>query len=370
MTPENMGLRAGVTLIILLAALLLGPRIARSVRRVPRLIETARERHAAGQGDQEQVEAAQRAREAKERESAAQPTTTSRWLGGFVLLCIWALAIYLVIETWLFALPGSRDFSNLQKPLGEFAQHLGFSFLITVVVLVVARALQTSLVASLQGGRINSNLILLAGRTIFAITLVIGLVAVLSLWGLGIVLPVTLIGALTVALSLSLQDILKNLVSGVYLLIERPFVIGDQITIAPYTGVVETISIRFTALRTQGGERVLVPNGMLFNSAVVNKSFYQRRLAGMMVTIPDEGPEAIETARERLLQTLETVPFALRTPKPEVSLTKAADGKVDLRVAFWLPVTLTEDLSGKLFEVMEYVRAQVPEAEVAPLDVI
>ncbi|HEU5347281.1 MAG TPA: mechanosensitive ion channel domain-containing protein, partial [Ktedonobacterales bacterium] len=252
--------RVGATLFILLIALLLGPRIARSVGRVPALIENARERRLARQeaGDEEEgVYATESAHE----EPPEQQTGMSRWLSGVVLICIWALALYLIGVTWFaeMVLDGARR-EALLLALRQFSLDLGVSMLIIVVTLVVARALQKSLVASLRRGRVNGNLVVLAGRTIFTVTLVVGVIAILSVWGLGIALPVTLIGAVTVALSFALQDILKNLVSGIYLLLERPFVIGDQITIAPYTGVVEDISIRFSALRTSSGERVLVPN--------------------------------------------------------------------------------------------------------------
>lgn len=375
LTPQDLGVRSGVTLIIVLAALLLGPRIARSVTRVPAIIETARERRLARLDAQNGADGVAHvpeveAEEGEEPTMAEQPTGMSRWMGRVVLVCIWVFALYLIGLTWFADQAIGFDPKKLLEALQQFLVNLGFSLLVAILTLVVARALQKSIVASLRHGRVNSNLIVLGGRSIFVATLVVGFIAILSVWGLGIVLPVTLIGALTVAISLSLQDILKNVVSGIYLLLEHPFVIGDQITIAPYTGVVENIYIRVTALRTTSGERVLVPNGMLFSSAVVNRSFYQRRMTGLVVTLPDDGPAAIEAARERILSTLEDLPFALRTPAPEVALSKASGGKVDLRVVFWLPVTRTDEPGGKLSDVMEQVRTHVPEAEVAPLDAV
>lgn len=368
LTTDQVAIRAGLTLLIVLVALLLGPRIARSVSRVPALIETARERRASRingeNGNGGEHEAAP-----PEDAASAQPVGRSHWLGGVVLACIWVFALYLIAVIW-FAdstlTPGDRK--NLLDALHEIALNLGITVLILIVTLVVARALQNSLVASLHRGRVNRNLVLLAGRVIFTVTIIIGVVAILGVWGLGIALPVTLIGAVTVALSFALQDILKNLVSGVYLLLERPFVIGDRITVATYTGIVENISIRVTALRTSGGERVLVPNGMLFSSAVVNNSFYQRQRIGLLVTSPDDGPDAIATARRKILQTLESLDYVLPAPGPEVALSKASGGKVELRAVFWLSATDGDEGAGKLSDAMEQVRARLPDAEVAPLD--
>lgn len=280
----SLAVRAGLTLLILLIAVLLGRRIANSVARVPGLIETVRERRAIRLGGDEPANGAERVGATPDDEGLAnQPAGAGRWLGGVVLVCIWILALYLIVVIWLAdqAL-GRGEREGLLSALHQIVLNLGITLLITILTLVVARALQKSLVASLRRGRVNRNLVLLAGRTIFTVSVIVGVVAILGVWGLGIALPVTLIGGLTVALSFALQDILKNLVSGVYLLLERPFVIGDQITIAAYTGVVENIYIRVTALRTSDGERVLVPNGMLFSSAVINNSFYQRHGAARL----------------------------------------------------------------------------------------
>jgi small-conductance mechanosensitive channel len=293
----------------------------------------------------------------------------SRWLGGVVLVCLWIFALYLIAIIWLVDTPAvTPDRTTLLQVVHDFVVNLGITMLITVLTLVVARALQKSLMGSLRRGHVNSNLVVLVGRTVFVATVVVGIILVLGVWGLGIALPVTIIGAMTVALTLALQDILKNVVSGVYLLVERPFVIGDQITIANYTGVVENIYIRVTALRTSGGERVLVPNGLLFSSPVVNNSFSQRRRVGLLVTVPDSGPDATATAQKQVLLALEDVETALRTPAPEVALSKVSGGKVDLRAVFWLPVTRGEENGDTLSDAMRQVRTRLPDAEVAPLD--
>lgn len=371
LSPTDLGLRAGLTLIILLLALLLGPRISRSVSRVPALIETARVRRATRNGAPVHP-ASNRTPSASAPENvelADRPTGMSRWLGGVVLVCLWIFALYLIAFIWLVDTPVvAPNSKTLLQAIHDFVVNLGITMLITVLTLVVARALQKSLMGSLRRGHVNSNLVVLVGRTVFIATVVVGVIIVLGVWGLGIALPVTIIGAMTVALTLALQDILKNVVSGVYLLVERPFVIGDQITITNYTGVVENIYIRVTALRTIGGERVLVPNGLLFSSPVVNNSFSQRRRVGLLVTVPDSGPDATATAQKQALLALENVEAALRTPAPEVTLSKVSGGKVDLRAVFWLPVTPGEENGDTLSDAMREVRMRLPDAEVAPLD--
>src|SRR5438132_13851677 len=74
--------------------------------------------------------------------------------------------------------------------------------------------------------------------------------------------------AVGLAFSLAIQDILKNFFSGVYLLLERPFRVGDTIRVKEQQGVVENIGVRTTTLRTPDNVQVLVPNAMVFAEVV------------------------------------------------------------------------------------------------------
>ena len=77
---------------------------------------------------------------------------------------------------------------------------------------------------------------------------------------------VATLGLGSVAVGFAFQDIFKNFLSGILILIQRPFRIDDQIVIGEYEGTVEKIDIRTTKLRTYGGERVLMPNSEVFTS--------------------------------------------------------------------------------------------------------
>jgi small-conductance mechanosensitive channel len=80
----------------------------------------------------------------------------------------------------------------------------------------------------------------------------------------------TLAGAVGLAFSLAIQDILKNFFSGIYLLLERPFRVGDTIRVKEQQGVVENIGVRTTELRTPENVQVLVPNAVVFAEVVTN----------------------------------------------------------------------------------------------------
>lgn len=79
----------------------------------------------------------------------------------------------------------------------------------------------------------------------------------------------TALGAVTLAVTLSTQDLAKNLVAGVFLLVQRPFRRGDQITVRNLTGKVTAIDLRTTRLLTEDGRQVIVPNTVMMSDIVI-----------------------------------------------------------------------------------------------------
>jgi small-conductance mechanosensitive channel len=102
--------------------------------------------------------------------------------------------------------------------------------------------------------------------------LVLGAILALGILGLDVTALTAFIGLATIALSVSLQDILRGLVTGLYLLIEHPFQVGDTVEVAGQTGVIEDVGVRATILRNAQGDRVIVPNLTMFTSTIVQKN--------------------------------------------------------------------------------------------------
>lgn len=79
---------------------------------------------------------------------------------------------------------------------------------------------------------------------------------------------ISTLGIGSVAIGFAFKDILQNLLSGILLLINQPFCIGDNITSNSFTGVVEDVQIRATTLRAADGSRIVIPNAQLFTAPI------------------------------------------------------------------------------------------------------
>jgi small-conductance mechanosensitive channel len=125
----------------------------------------------------------------------------------------------------------------------------------------------------------DANTRLAVGRLLSILVLVVGAATILDTFGIPLSAIVTFVGVVGLAISLSLQDILKNFFAGLYLLFERPFRLGDVVAVKDQRGTVETIGIRTTTLRTDENVLVMIPNSVMFVEIVSNRTGFRAKEA-------------------------------------------------------------------------------------------
>ena len=162
------------------------------------------------------------------------------------------------------------DVAALRDTAFDYTVRTLWALLVVVVALLIARAVRTATMRSLTRHRAHANATVLLGNLAQVLVLAIGVLAVLAIYTQGafgwILTSFSVIG---IVVGLSLQDILKNFFAGLWILVERPFRIGDTIQVGAHTGEVREISFRTTQLRTPDGREVIVPNATLMTEAVV-----------------------------------------------------------------------------------------------------
>lgn len=132
------------------------------------------------------------------------------------------------------------------------------------------------------------------GRALYLGILLVGVLTALDQLGVPLVSLLALLGAAGLAISLSLQDILKNFFAGAYLLFERPFRIGDEIAVRDFRGRVEQVGFRTTMLRTEENVRVLIPNAIIFAEVVANRTEARPTEAAEQAPAPTPAPDEVK----------------------------------------------------------------------------
>lgn len=218
---------------------------------------------------------------------------------------------------------------------GVFIGRTFVAFLALLVLLLVARVSLRAARRALGRTRAHANALLLVDRLVQFTFLLLAAAWVLSIYGVHFTALLAVLGAGALAVSLALQDVLKNLVAGLYILVERPFTIGEQIEFKTYSGTVETIELRTTALRTLAGQRVIIPNAMLFAEALVNRSAYGKQLLRVRVTLPSG--DANRQTVDDLLKVIRAIEGESKDVGAAVQVESVTAEKVTLRAELLVP---------------------------------
>jgi small-conductance mechanosensitive channel len=158
------------------------------------------------------------------------------------------------------------------------------------------------------------------------------------------------------------QSVVSNLVSGLFLMLERPIKIGDTINVAGVGGTVEDIRILSTIVKTYDGIYTRLPNEKVFTSNITNYVQNPTRRFEYRITIryQDDADEAIKIARKVIREH----PFALKNPGPSVFVDKLGDDGVILTARIWAPAQnwweVRTDLLWKIVKKYEENGIQIP----------
>lgn len=165
--------------------------------------------------------------------------------------------------------------------------------------------------------------------------IVIGISVAWALRVLGISLGFLLgtAGILTVAIGFAAQTSASNLISGIFLMAEQPFVIGDVIKVADTTGEVVSIDLLSVRLRTFDNLLVRIPNETMLKSNVTNLTHYPLRRLDMKIGIAYK--ENLALVRTILERVADKTPICLEEPKPLIIFLGYGESSVDLQFSVW-----------------------------------
>jgi small-conductance mechanosensitive channel len=165
---------------------------------------------------------------------------------------------------------------------------------------------------------------LMIGRLISVLFIIISILMLFAQLGANWTGLLTFVSASAVAVSLSIQDVLRNLVAGIYLLLERPFRVGDRIRVREVMGEVQGIDIRTTLVRNDDGELVLVPNAIVFTEILANRSRFKVRRLDFTISHLSKSVHDVEESVSTALRDIQGV----RQPIPAPHVTAfGAEGR-------------------------------------------
>ncbi len=180
----------------------------------------------------------------------------------------------------------------------------------------------------------DAEIVILLTRGTRWTLIILGLIVALEQVDFDVTGLIAGLGIAGVTIGFALQDVAKNFVAGVLLLIQQPFEIGDVVKILDYVGTVQGITLRTTDILAQDGRMVIVPNSEVFVNPLMNYSRTPRRRIEISagVSYDSDLNHVAETAM-RVLGELEEV---LEVPAPEVTFREFSGSTVDFVAYYWI----------------------------------
>ena len=229
-----------------------------------------------------------------------------------------------------------QSINNLLTGIVERLPFIIAGILVAVIFFFLARGVKALFLATTTRAKLDERLRILFSRLIVVAIAILGVFTAFTVivpsFGFGDLLAG--VGLTTFIIGFATKDILNNLLSGVLILWQQPFKVGDQIFIDKMQGRVEYIGVRATSLRKDDGELMLIPNGEMYSGVLTIRGAGSNRRMNLNLKVGYEADidNAKAVIRSALLDTIGVV----SEPPPNVYVTDLASEGVNITINFWI----------------------------------
>ncbi|MBU0965149.1 MAG: mechanosensitive ion channel family protein [Proteobacteria bacterium] len=171
------------------------------------------------------------------------------------------------------------------------------------------------------------------GNVIKVLVLAFVIIIVIGKFGISITPMVAAISALAFGASFAVQGPLSNYGAGLSIIISRPFVVGNTITIHEVNGIVKEIGLAATILTTEDEEEITIPNKHIVGE-IIRNSFANKVVEGSVGISYEDDPKKAISAIKSVLEKVEAV---CQDPAPQIGIDEFADSAINIGLRYWVP---------------------------------
>lgn len=238
--------------------------------------------------------------------------------------------------------PWSARFQELTELL-DYKSIIDFLLVLSLGIIVAL--IVSSIISKAVANKASAHYTILIRRLLYygllLITLMIALpISPLNLAALGAIL--------TLAVGFATRAPLSNIINGLVLVFEKPFVIGDEISVNNNIGTVISIDLLSVRVISKDNKMVRIPNEMIFSSRMENLSKYKIRRLDIPMYIDNE--QDLQQIEEILLKYAKHNNEILETPSPSLSLVDLKEGSLHIKLFVWLPNSNFENIKSKVLK--------------------
>lgn len=239
----------------------------------------------------------------------------------------------------------------MQPYLDKFVEGfiLGIPNLITALVIFIAslylaRILSNILRRVLNKRKAPAGVTHILAQLILWTIIVVGTITALQRF-FNVTAFLTGLGILGFTVGFALQDVMKNFASGIILLLQQPFHVGESIGVKGFDGTVTAIDLRATEMRATDGRLIILPNADVLSNPIINYSRADQRRVDLSLNLPHTSEP--NTVRRILLDAIQNVPGFISDPEPVIVFNSLTNSALELNANFWVDVRKTDPVHAK-----------------------
>jgi small conductance mechanosensitive channel len=235
------------------------------------------------------------------------------------------------------------------------------AILILFVGLVISRII-SNITGKLTTAKFGSHIGSVTRNIVFYVLVLSTIIAFLGTFDIDLTGILAAAGIMGIAIGFAAQTSVSNIISGFFLIADKPFEIGEAIEIDGQSGHVLDIGLMSTRIRTFDNRYLRLPNSMVANARIVNLSRYEIRRLDIHVGIAYK--EKISKAIEVLDMIIKSNEKILLEPDPLINITRFGDSSIDFEIRVWIQrsalFTVRSELIKSIKEAFDEAGIEIP----------
>lgn len=219
----------------------------------------------------------------------------------------------------------------------EFFVNYSFQVVGALIILIAGWLLANwsgkLMMKSLQKKNFDITLAKFLTGIVRILILAFAIIIALGKFGITIAPFVAALGALTFGASFAIQGPLSNYGAGLSIILSRPFVVGDTITVAGENGIVQEVKLACTVLTDEDGIRITIPNKKIVGEILRNSKSFRIVEGSVGISYSDDPEKGIRA----VIETLKKFEDVAKDPQPQVGIQEFADSSINIGYRFWIP---------------------------------
>jgi len=260
-----------------------------------------------------------------------------------------------------------KEISTLQNIINTVIQYcVNYSFQVLGAIIVLALGFAVAnwvsglLLQLFKKKNLDITLAKFLAGVVRILIITFAVIIALGKFGITIAPFIAALSALAFGASFAIQGPLANYGAGISIILSRPFVVGDTVSINDISGLVEEVKLACTILTDEDGVKITIPNKKIVGE-IVHNSRVNKIVEGVVGISYDSDPVM---AIRLITQAVEKFPEVAKTPKPQIGIQRFADSSIDIDYRYWAPTAkyfqTVHAVNLAIFQALEKANIRIP----------